>query len=548
MARGFLSEFRAGVGEALAGLVGLEFLEVVDKHLGEFLGLLVPFSGVSVSVAGIENRAVYTGELSWDNEVEEGEHLSGSLLDVAVEDIVDDTAGVRNRDTLAGTVPAGVNEVSLGVVGHHLLNELLSIFSGVERKECLAEASRESRSGLCDAALCSCEFSGEAAEEVVLSLLVVEDSYRRKHTESVGREEDHLLCSRAFRNGLNDVLDVVDRVRNTSVLSNALVSEIAFAVGRAESNSHVLEQSVASDSSVDVGFVLFREVDNLGVAAAFVVEDALVVPSVLVVADEFTLRICRKGSLACAGEAEEYSCRSLLHVGVGRAVHRSNAAEGVEVVHHREHTLLHFAAVPGVDDYLFALLDVERNNSLGVEAEFFVFLAFSFRSVEYNEIRLEVLEFLLIGADKHVGHEVSLPCHFHNEADAHAGAGVSAAVAVYNVESLVAELFDSDVAEIVPYFGCDGLVIVFVFVGCPPYGVFSYFVLNQIFVFGRTASVNAGEDVDSAEVSEDAFLEAFECGVCLILVEIVIRRIVNDFLHVLDAVLRQIYSCHNLDK
>ena len=88
---------------------------------------------------------------------------------------------------------------------------------------------------------------------------------------------------------------MIDRVRYTSVLGNALVSEINLAV---LINSHVLKESVTSDGTVDIRFRLFVEVDDLSVATAFEVEDTVVVPAVLVVTDEETLRVCRKGSLA----------------------------------------------------------------------------------------------------------------------------------------------------------------------------------------------------------------------------------------------------------
>ncbi len=253
-------ELRTSLGELLARLVGLEFLEVVDKHIGEFLRFLVPLLRISVSVARIENAGVDSGELGGDHEVEVGEHLCGSLLDVTVKDIVDDTACVGNRDALACAVPAGVDQISLCAVGLHLLHELLGIFCGVEREERLAEASRESRSRLGDAALSAGELRGEAAQEVILSLFVIDDSHRRKHTECIGRKEDHLLCGGAFRDGLNDVLDVVDGIRHAGVLGHALVGEVADAVFF---HGHVLEQSVAGDGVVDVRLVLFERLITL---------------------------------------------------------------------------------------------------------------------------------------------------------------------------------------------------------------------------------------------------------------------------------------------
>ena len=93
---------------------------------------------------------------------------------------------------------------------------------------------------------------------------------------------------RSLRYWLNDVVDVVDRVRNASVLSYALVSEVDLTVCV---NCNVLEESVAADSLVDIWLRNRVKVDNLSVATTLVVEYTLVIPTVLVVTDEETLRV-----------------------------------------------------------------------------------------------------------------------------------------------------------------------------------------------------------------------------------------------------------------
>ena len=293
-------------------------------------------------------------------EVEHRNLLGLSLEDRTIEDSVDDTTCIRDRDTLASTVPTSVNEISLSTRHFHLSYELLSVLSRVQLEECLTEASRESRSWLCDTTLCSSELSCEAREEVVLSLCRCEDRNWREHTECISREEDNILSSRSRRTWL-DVVDMVDRVRNTSVLSNLLVSEIdlAFSV-----NSYVLKESVTLDSAVDVRLVFLREVDNLSIATTFEVEYAVIVPSVLVITDKATLRVCRESGLTSTRETEEDSCVLTVHVTVSRAVHRSDALEREVVVHHREHTLLHLTTVPCVDDNLLAACHVECDASL----------------------------------------------------------------------------------------------------------------------------------------------------------------------------------------
>ena len=187
--------------------------------------------------------------------------------------------------------------------------------------------------------------------------------------ESVSGQEDYVVSCRAcgYRVDIeNDVLNVVDRIGDTGVLCDTLVREINLAVCV---DSDVLKQSVALDGVVDVGLGLFVQVDDLCVAAALEVEDAVVIPAVLVIADQETLGIGGKGGLAGAGQAEEDGSVLAFHIGVGGAVHGSNALQRQIVVHHGEHTLLHLAAVPCVDDDLLAAGDVEGGSCLGVETE-----------------------------------------------------------------------------------------------------------------------------------------------------------------------------------
>ena len=167
----------------------------------------------------------------------------------------------------------------------------------MQLQECLAEASAEGGSRLGDAALGTSELSGETTQEVVLGLLSVENRYWRQYTKGVGAQEDHLLGSGCVADGTHDVLDVVDGIAHTGILGHALVGEVDLALGV---NSNVLEQCIAVNGVVDVGLSLLVEVDDLGIATALEVEDTVVVPTVLVVTDEFTLRIGAQGGLTSA--------------------------------------------------------------------------------------------------------------------------------------------------------------------------------------------------------------------------------------------------------
>lgn len=59
---------------------------------------------------------------------------------------------------------------------------------------------------------------------------------------------------------------------------------------------------------VDIWLRILIQVDNLSIASTFEVENAVVIPAVLIITDQETLRICRKCSLSCSRQTEEDCC------------------------------------------------------------------------------------------------------------------------------------------------------------------------------------------------------------------------------------------------
>jgi hypothetical protein len=88
----------------------------------------------------------------------------------------------------------------------------------VQRQECRAEASGEGWRRFGDATFSTGQFGGEAREEVVLSLIGSQARNRRQHTKGVCGQEDNFSCVARFGNRFNDVIDVIDRIRNAGVL------------------------------------------------------------------------------------------------------------------------------------------------------------------------------------------------------------------------------------------------------------------------------------------------------------------------------------------
>ena len=183
----------------------------------------------------------------------------------------------------------------------HFLNKFFCVFCRMQFKECLSEASRECRCRLCDSTLCTSKFSCESRQEIVLSLSSCQDRYWRKYSESVCGQEDYVLSCRCRRNRANDVFNVVDRIRYTSILCYALISEInlSFCI-----KCYVLKKSVTFDRIVDVRLRFFVKVDNFSVASAFEVEYTVVIPAVLVITDQETFRVCGKSCFTCSGKTE----------------------------------------------------------------------------------------------------------------------------------------------------------------------------------------------------------------------------------------------------
>ena len=321
---------------------------------------------------------------------------------------------------------------------------------------------------------------------------------------------------------------MIDRIGNTGVFGYALVCEIDFSVFI---QSDVFQKRVSLYRVVNVGFGILIEVDNLCIATAFEIEYAVIVPTVFVVADKKSLGIGGKSRFARSRKTEEYSGVLTVEIGVRRAMHRSDALQRKVIVHHREHTFLHFAAIPGVDDNLFSARNVEHNGSFGVKPEFFVIFDFSLGSVVNNEIGFEVFKFFFRRLNEHVFNKVSLPCNLDDETDCHTGIFVRSAERVYDIKFLAGKLFERDILNRFPRFLRCGMVIVLVFVRSPPDGVFGIIVYDDEFVFRRTTRVNTRHNVDGAEFADLTFFITFERRICFGFEKLFIRRIVNNFLN-----------------
>ena len=318
--------------------------------------------------------------------------------------------------------------------------------------------------------------------------------------------------------GIFAFCDELDRIGAARVLRDARVG-VVDAVVVVEHD--VLQHRAEAERLEDVRLALGREVDRLGVAAAFDVEDAVVAPAVLVVADEMALRVGGERRLARAGEAEEQRRRAGLFVGRGRAVHREHAALRREVVRDREDALLHLAGVFGAEDdellVLEAEVDARRRGHAGREP-----VRGKAPALKMTKSRLaEAREFLLRRADQHGVHEERVIRPRADDADLDAILRVPAGEAVEAVEPLAGV----EVIERALAVDLEGVRVARDVHRAPPDVVLRVGMLDDALVLGRAAGLGAGVG-DERAVLRDArvFLEADR-----VLVERARREVVVDF-------------------
>ena len=193
------------------------------------------------------------------------------------------------------------------------------------------------------------------------------------------------------------VRDLLERIGGAGVLGLRVVVEV--------DDTTLVHDDVLEDRPegprglVDLRLGLGRESDHLGVAAALEVEDPVLAPAVLVVADQVSRGVGRQGRLAGSREAEEDRDVVCL-ADVRRAVHREDALERQSVVHQREDRLLDLAGVERAADQHLGARRVEDDERaapgavrLGVGLEP--------RSVEDERVRFEIAQLVLGRVDEH---------------------------------------------------------------------------------------------------------------------------------------------------
>ena len=271
--------------------------------------------------------------------------------------------------------------------------------------------------------------------------VAVELGDRGQHAEGVGREEDHDVGGALGAALGHRARDELDRVGHAAVLGERGVEVVRLA--RLRVDHHVLAHGAEADGVPDLRLGLRRDVDGLGVAAALDVEDLVLGPAVLVVADEQAPLGGRERGLARAGEAEEDRGAVRGGVHVAGAVHREHVVlDGHQVVHDREDRLLDLTAVLGAHHEDHALLEVDEDGGLGVGAEDLRVELEGGRGHHAEVGVAEVAQLLLVRAHEHLVDEERLARELADGDDLAGVAAVGPRQAVHHEEAALGEVTD----------------------------------------------------------------------------------------------------------
>ena len=199
---------------------------------------------------------------------------------------------------------------------------------------------------------------------------------------------------------------IIDRIGGAGVLGIFGVVEIERA-GRWVHHHILQHRAEAFGGGEDFRLGLARQLDHLGVAAAFDIEDAILAPAMLVIAHQGARGIGRQRGLAGAGKPEKYGRFAIL-ADIGRAMHGHHPLGRQEIVHDGEDRLLHLAGIGGAADQDQLLGEVDRDHGLG-HAAMARRIGIEAGQVDDGEFRIKAFQLFGGGADQQLMHEQRVP-------------------------------------------------------------------------------------------------------------------------------------------
>ena len=466
--------------------MGLELLEILREHADQLLGRLGEGGLILPGLDRVEDMRLDAGHRCGNGETEIRVPAEVGAVERAVERRRQQATRHADRHAPPGAVaaagPAGVHQPAIDMVLGDEVAQQVGVFRRVARQEGRAEAGRELRLHADQAALGAGDLGGIAGEEVVHRLGRGQLGDRRHHAEGVGRQHYDVL-RRAGPAGARSVRNGVERIGRARVLGLALVVEIDLARDRVHHD--VLEhRAEALRGREDLRLGLGREADRLGVAAALEIEDAVLRPAVLVIADQGAVGIGGEGGLAGAGEAEE-DRRVVLGADIGRAVHGNHALRRQGVVQIGEDRFLHLAGIGGAADQHDLAREVDRDDGLAAAA-MAGRIGLEARQVDDRQFRHITRDLAGLRPDQQVTDEEGVPGHLGEDPSLDAMSRIGAAIEILREKLLALGVLDEVAEQGLELLRRDRAVVL------PPDALLGQCVLDDELVLGRAAGMAAG--------------------------------------------------------
>ena len=98
-----LLQFRTSSNQLLTSFVASELSEVLNETASQIFCFFVPLCSVSISIARIQDIRINTRQFCRYNEIEVRDNLCRSFVDRTVQDSIDDTSCILDRDTFTST-------------------------------------------------------------------------------------------------------------------------------------------------------------------------------------------------------------------------------------------------------------------------------------------------------------------------------------------------------------------------------------------------------------------------------------------------------------
>ena len=274
----------------------------------------------------------------------------------------------------------------------------------------------------------------------------------------------------------------MDRIGRTGVLGLRAIVEVRHA---GFIQHHVFQHGAeALRRGEDLRLSFLRQLDGLGVAAAFEVEDAGLAPAVLVVTDESALRISGERGLAGARQAEEDSRVTVL-ADVGRAMHRHDALRRQQVVEEGEDGLLHLAGIGRAADEHDHARQVAGNDRFGAAAVTGR-IGLEVRQIDDGHLRHEGGQLFRLRADQQVADKQRVPGKLGIDTHGKTIGCLGAAVEILREQILTLGMIEEVAQQNVELLRRHLCVVV------PPDLIFGRSITDNELVLRRTARVGAG--------------------------------------------------------